>query len=92
MLPEEDIFPRMGKTQNGHTVEIFPVFGMGEGLEEVVFWCHSCDPEGMNIEKVDTNEVSWVTAYYYLGEFAQDHIGIPLQTREKDHGQEDKQE
>lgn len=34
------------KYLNGHLLDILPIYGMGEVLEEVVVWCHTCDPKG----------------------------------------------
>lgn len=36
----------MIKYMNGHVLDILPIYGQGEGLEEVVVWCKTCDPEG----------------------------------------------
>ena len=34
------------KYLNGHIMDLYPIYGMGEGLEEIVVWCKTCDPEG----------------------------------------------
>lgn len=36
----------MIKYMNGHILDILPIYGMGEALEEVVVWCKTCDPKG----------------------------------------------
>jgi len=33
------------KYLNGHIMDIYPVMGQA-GIEEVVVWCKTCDPEG----------------------------------------------
>jgi hypothetical protein len=44
---------RWGMMENGHDLEVIEVYGMGEGVEELTLWCHTCDPEGKATQNYD---------------------------------------
>jgi len=45
------------RTLNGHDMELQIHYGMGEVLEEFIFWCHTCNPLGD--ERGDTSYKSF---------------------------------
>jgi hypothetical protein len=42
----------MTRTVNGHEMEIFPAHDQSGVLEEMVFWCHTCDENGTGVVSV----------------------------------------
>jgi hypothetical protein len=47
--------PTFEKTVNGHEMSIHFHSGQGGELEEAVWWCHTCDPEGKNCDVRETD-------------------------------------
>ena len=44
----------MWMIENGHRLELQQWSGQGGELENLVIWCHTCDPEGENVMKAKT--------------------------------------
>jgi hypothetical protein len=44
---------RFNLTDNGHDMEVIEVTGMGEGVEELTLWCHTCDERGERVLNYD---------------------------------------
>lgn len=39
------------REENGHDMELQLWADQGGGVEEIVVWCHTCDPTGVNLIK-----------------------------------------
>lgn len=62
------------KTINGHYFTVHAVAEMGGGLEEIIMWCHTCDPEGADTFVVEKRKVPDAEdAFKMLNEFANIH-------------------
>lgn len=59
---------------NGHTVEIAPWYEQGGGIESIVAWCYTCDPEGKDLTVVDTREVSPRVALLTVRKYVYQHV------------------
>lgn len=40
-------------SRNGHEMEINVFYGQGGVLEDLYFWCHTCDPPGAEIPAIN---------------------------------------
>lgn len=47
---------RWNASSNGHEAEIIEVSGMGEGVESIMIWCHTCDKRGQAAIEFDMRE------------------------------------
>lgn len=65
--------PSFSKVQNGHAMEIFPAQGESGEFEEIVFWCHTCDPNGVNAITLPALPELAPSAYYYLLDKGEEH-------------------
>jgi hypothetical protein len=70
---EEELWPTMNKVKNGHLLQVFPVYEQGEGMEEIAFWCHSCDLPGEKVITIDLRERDAFEAYKELVSIAEWH-------------------
>lgn len=66
-------FPPLRKDVNNHHMEINAFSDQGGGLEEIYFWCHTCDPEGKNLFLIDVRTTYPAVAAIRLMEYADQH-------------------
>lgn len=67
------MLPVVVRNANGHDMEIRPNYDMGGGLEEFMFWCHTCDPTGSNCQVEDVRNQGALNAFVNLINFSQGH-------------------
>jgi hypothetical protein len=72
--------PELIRVMNGHEMSLFDVHDQGGAVEEVVFWCHSCDPEGTSITSVLLTDHTHNDAYALLMQYARLHEEFPVDT------------
>ncbi len=65
-------------TLNGHVMEVQFWMGMGEGLENIVLWCHTCDPIGADLTIVDTELIDPKEGLRMLGDAAKIHSQLEV--------------
>jgi hypothetical protein len=61
--------------RGGHIMEINRSHGQGGEVEDVFFWCHTCDPFGKSLNTIDVygDHALMLTAVGYLMDKCREH-------------------